>query len=95
LLAVSLELHHNGHMGLLDVLKLITSAPAALMGLDAGALTKSRPADLVLFDPEQGWKVDADALGGKAKNSPFDGRPVQGRVLMTVVDGRTVFEPDK
>ena len=95
LLAVSLELHHNGHMGLLDVLKLITSAPAALMGLDAGALTKGRPADLVLFDPEQGWKVDADALGGKAKNSPFDGRPVQGRVLMTVVDGRTVFEPDK
>jgi dihydroorotase len=95
LLAVSLELHHNSHMGLLDVLKLITSAPAALMGLDAGALTKGRPADLVLFDPEQGWKVDADALGGKAKNSPFDGRPVQGRVLMTVVDGRTVFEPDK
>ncbi len=95
LLAVSLELHHNGHMGLLDVLKLITSAPAALMGLDAGALTKGRPVDLVLFDPEQGWKVDADALGGKAKNSPFDGRPVQGRVLMTVVDGRTVFEPDK
>ena len=95
LLAVSLELHHNSHMGLLDVLKLITSAPAALMGLDAGALTKGRPVDLVLFDPEQGWKVDADALGGKAKNSPFDGRPVQGRVLMTVVDGRTVFEPDK
>lgn len=93
LLAVALELHHNGHMGLLDVLKLITSAPAGLMGLDAGALIAGRPADLVLFDPEQGWKVDADALGGKAKNSPFDGRPVQGRVLLCVVDGRTVFEP--
>ncbi|MDA1089908.1 MAG: dihydroorotase [Proteobacteria bacterium] len=94
LLAVSLELHHNGHLGLLDVLRLITSAPAGLMGLEAGALKKGAAADLVLFDPDEGWKVNADALGGKARNSPFDGRPVQGRVLRTVVDGRTVFEPE-
>ncbi|MBC8339921.1 MAG: dihydroorotase [Alphaproteobacteria bacterium] len=95
LLAVSLELYHNGHMGLLEVLKLITAAPAALMGLPAGRLEKGAPADLVLFDPNEGWKVGADALVGKAQNSPFDGRPVQGRVLRTVVDGRTVFEPDR
>ncbi|NQV85428.1 MAG: dihydroorotase [Rhodospirillales bacterium] len=93
LLAISLELYHNGHMGLLDVLALITSAPAQLMGLPAGRLEKGAPADLVLFDPDEGWKVDADSLVSKAKNSPFDGRPVQGRVLRTVVDGRTVFEP--
>ena len=92
LLAISLELHHNGHMDLLDVLKLITSAPAGLMDLPAGRLEKGGFADLVLFDPDEGWKVDADALPGKAQNSPFDGRPVQGRVLRTVVDGRTVFE---
>ena len=92
LLAISLELHHNGHMDLLDVLKLITSSPADLMGLKAGRLEKDGPADLILFDPDEGWKVDADALPGKAQNSPFDGRPVQGRVLRTVIDGRTVFE---
>jgi dihydroorotase len=92
LLAISLELYHNGHMELLDVLKLITSAPAALMGLPAGRLEKGAPADLVLFDADAGWKVEAGALAGKAKNSPFDDRPVQGRVLRTVVDGRTVFE---
>lgn len=94
LLAVSLELHHNGHLGLLDVLRLVTWAPAALMGLQAGKLEKGEPADLVLFDPDEGWKVDADKLLGKAQNSPFDGRPVQGRVLRTMVDGRPVFEPD-
>ena len=94
LLAVSLELHHNGHLSLLEVLKLLTSAPAGLMGLPAGKLEKGAPADLVLFDPDEGWKVDADKLIGKAQNSPFDGRPVQGRVLKTVVDGRPVFEPD-
>lgn len=94
LLAVSLELFHNGHLGLLDVLKLITSKPANLMGLPAGRLEKGAPADLVLFDPDAAWKVDADKLSGKGKNSPFDGRPVQGRVLRTVVDGRTVFEAE-
>ena len=94
LLAVSLELYHNGHMGLLDVLALVTRSPAALMGLRAGRLEKGAPADLVLFDPDRAWKVDADQLIGKAKNSPFDGRPVQGRVLMTVVDGRPVYRPE-
>jgi dihydroorotase len=93
LLAVSLELYHNGHLGLLDVLRLITSAPAGLLGLRAGRLEKGAPGDLVLFDPDAAWKVDADQLIGKAKNSPFDGRPVQGRVLMTVVDGRPVYRP--
>jgi dihydroorotase len=95
LLAVSLDLYHNGHMDLVDVLALITSAPARLMGLPAGRLEKGAPADLVLFDADEGWKVAADALIGKAKNSPFDGRPVQGRVLRTIIDGRTVFEPDE
>jgi dihydroorotase len=94
LLAVSLELYHNGHMGLLDVLALVTRSPAALMGLRAGRLEKGAPADLVLFDPDQAWRVDADQLIGKAKNSPFDGRPVQGRVLMTVIDGRPVYRPE-
>ena len=93
LLAVSLELYHNGHLGILDLLRLITSRPAELMGLEAGSLEKGAPADLVLFDAEEGWKVDADKLLGKAQNSPFDGRPVQGRVLLTVIDGRPVFEP--
>ena len=94
LLAVSLELYHNEHLSLLEVLKLVTSAPAGLMGLPAGSLKEGAPADLILFDPDEGWKVDADKLVGKAQNSPFDGRPVQGRVLRTVIDGRPVFEPD-
>ena len=67
-------------------------APADLLGLPAGKLVEGGAADLVLFDAERGWKVDADTLHSKSKNSPFDGRPVQGRVLRTVIDGRTVFE---
>ncbi len=94
LLAVTLELHHNGHLSLLETLGLITRAPADLLGLPAGRLDKGAPADLVVFDPQRGWKVEADDLLSKSKNTPFDGRPVQGRVLRTVIDGRTVFKLD-
>ncbi|MBT3551744.1 MAG: dihydroorotase [Rhodospirillaceae bacterium] len=91
LLPVSLELYHNGHMKLLDLIAKLTSGPADVMRLGAGQLAKGAPADLSLFDPDQGWQVDADELASKAKNSPFDGRPVQGVVRRTVIDGRTVF----
>ncbi|MCW8861461.1 MAG: dihydroorotase [Rhodospirillales bacterium] len=92
LLPIALELYHNGHMSLIDVLAKMTCNPARLLGLNAGTLDKGAPADLTLFDPDQGWKADADRFLSKSKNSPFDGRPVQGRVLRTVVDGRTVYQ---
>ncbi len=91
LLAVTLELVHNGHMDLADALALITVAPADILGLPAGHLKVGHAADLILFDPARGWKVDPESFKSKSKNSPFDGRPVQGMVLRTVVDGRTVF----
>jgi len=94
LLPITLELVHNGEMKLLDALGLVTAAPAGLMRLPAGRLAKGRPADFVLFDPQRAWKVDADKLRSKSKNSPFDGRPVQGRAALTVVDGRGVFAED-
>ncbi len=92
LLAVSLDLYHNGDLSLLDVLRRLTVAPANLLGLDAGRLAKGHKADIAIFNPDEGWKVIADAFKSKSKNSPFDGRPVQGRVLRTVVDGRVVFD---
>lgn len=94
LLAITLELYHNEHMPLLDALKLITSAPANLLKLRAGQIAKGRPADLVIFDPDRGWKVEADKLASKSKNTPFDGRLVQGTVQRTVIDGRTVYVAD-
>ena len=95
LLPVSLDLVHNGHMRLLDVLHRLTLGPAKLLRLPLGRLARGQPADLVVFDPEAAWRVGADLLRSKSKNSAFDRRPVMGRVRRTMVDGRTVFsEPD-
>ena len=98
LLAGLLALHHEDRVPLLDLLRAVTVAPADLLGLPAGRLAKGAPADLVLIDLDAPLVVDADRLLSKSKNSPFDGRRLQGRVLRTVVAGRTVWttiEPDR
>ena len=82
---------HNRHLSLTDALRKVTFVPADRMGLPVGRLTPGAPADLVLFDPGRPWRIDADKLRSKSKNSPFDGRLVQGQVLRTVVDGRTIY----
>lgn len=91
LLPMILSLHHNGHLSLLDALALATVRPAERFGLTGGRLRRGAPADLVLFDPDVPWKIEEDLLHSKSKNSAFGGRPVQGRALRTIVDGRPLF----
>ncbi len=91
LLALTLALYHNNSMGLLDALARLTLRPAEILRLNAGRLAKGAPADLVLFDLERPWRIDPDGFRSKSKNSPFEDHPVQGQVLRTVVDGRTIF----
>lgn len=92
LLPVTLQLYHNGHMSLLDALRLVTDRPARLLDKRSGCLKRSAPADLILFDTDRAWQLDSDKLKSKSKNTPFDRKPMQGRVMRTVVAGKTVFE---
>jgi dihydroorotase len=91
LLPLVLELYHNGHLTLLEALRAVTQRPAEVLRLPAGTLAIGSAADLAIFDLDRPWRIDVDALRSKSKNSPYDGRPVQGRVLRTVVAGRSVF----
>jgi dihydroorotase len=91
LLPLTLELYHNGYLGLLEVLRALSERPAAILRLPAGRLAVGAAADLVIFDLDRPWRIDVDALHSKSKNSPYDGRPVQGRALRTIVAGRSVF----
>jgi dihydroorotase len=91
LLPLSLELYHNRHLGLLELIRRLTRNPARILGLPVGRLAPGASADLVIFDPDVPWRISTDEFRSKSKNAPFDGRPVRGRVLRTIVDGRTIF----
>ena len=91
LLPALLAFHHEGRIPLIDLIRAVTCAPADLLGLTAGRLARGAPADLVLCDLSAPVVIDADKLVSKSKNSPFDGRRLQGKVLRTLVDGRTVY----
>ena len=90
LLPALLSLHHEGRCDLLPLIRAVTLGPARLLGLDAGRLAAGAPADLVLCDMGAPRIVDAEKLLSKSKNSPFDGRRLQGEVLLTMVDGRVL-----
>lgn len=91
LLAVSLRLYHAGRVSLPRLFEMLSATPARLLGLDCGRLKAGAPADLVLFDPDAPWILDRHELHSKCKNSPFDGITLQGRVLRTLVGGKTVY----
>jgi dihydroorotase len=91
LLPLSLELYHNRHLSLLELIARLTWNPARILRLPVGRLTPGAPADLVLFDCDQPWRICTDEFRSKSKNAPFDGRPVRGQVMRTIVDGRTIF----
>jgi dihydroorotase len=91
LLPIALEPYHKEAMTLIATLRCLTSRPADILGLPQGRLAKGAPADMVLLDVDRPYRIDVAKFRGKSKNSPYDSRPVQGLVLKTFVDGRTVF----
>jgi dihydroorotase len=92
LLAAALRLYHGEQIGLLPLLKAMTINPARLLGLDTGKLEKGAVADVILVDIGEPWVVNKDALKARSKNTPFDEARLQGRVLRTLVAGKTVYE---
>ena len=91
LLGVTLAQVHGAALPLMDALALLTARPAALLGSPAGRLAPGAPADLCLFQLDRGWQVVSGELPGKAQNTPFDGRALEGRVVGTWKAGRQVF----
>jgi dihydroorotase len=90
LLPALLTLAHEERAPLVDLIAAVTLKPARLAGLDAGRLSPGCIADLVMCDIGAPVIIDADKLLSKSKNSPFDGRRLQGQVKLTMVAGRIV-----
>lgn len=94
LLPAALRLVQSGTLGLPGLLAALSSRPAAILGLGGGRLATGAPADLVLFDPDEPFVLDARALRSRSKNTPFDEARMTGRVRRTIVAGRIVHKLD-
>jgi dihydroorotase len=92
MLAAGLRLVHSGELALMTLLKAMSSAPAKILGLAGGTLRQGSPADVIVFDPDVPWVLDPVELKSKCKNTPFDEAKLEGRVVRTIVAGRTVYE---
>ncbi len=92
LLPLALKWGVQAKLTLAQTLARVTSAPARILGVDAGRIAPGAPADLVLFDPQAPFRVSAQALKSQGKNTPFLGLELAGRVRATIVAGSVVYE---
>ena len=91
LLPAAMRLIHNGDLSLPQLWRAVSLNPAKRLGLEAGRLSPGAPADLILFDPDQPFVLNRFALKSQSKHTPFDEARMQGRVLATWVNGRSVY----
>ena len=87
-----LGLVRQGALPLGRLVNALSATPARLVGLPPPALRQGAPADMVLVDPRARWTIEPGALKTKSFNTPFAGRSVEGRIAMTVCEGRIVYE---
>ena len=92
LLPLTLLWAQQGQLPLAEALARITCDPAEILGIDGGSLSVGSRADICIFDPDEAWRVSPEALRSQGKNSPYLGYEMSGRVRMTLVGGRIVFE---
>src|SRR5581483_1863227 len=92
MLTAGLRLVHSGELPLMILLKAMSTAPAEILGLSGGTLRQGSPADVIVLDLDEPWVLDPADLKSKCKNTPFDEARLQGRVVRTIVAGRTVYE---
>ena len=69
----------------------MTYGPAKVFQLDAGTLNVGAAADVTVIDPELLWTVDEKQFYTKGSHSPFIGRQLKGKPILTVVDGKVVM----
>jgi dihydroorotase len=91
-LLLPLTLKWGREVGLapVEALGTVTHRAARVLGVNAGTLEIGAPADICLYDPGRPWIVQPDALASQGKNTPFQGLELAGRVVRTILAGRTV-----
>ncbi len=91
---LTLALVREGVVTPLRAVELLSTGPARIFNLPGGKLAEGAVADVTVIDPEARWTVKAAEFRSKGRNTPFEGREVQGRAVVTIVGGRVVFGPE-
>jgi dihydroorotase len=92
MLSAGLRLVHSGEVTLPVLLRAMSTRPAQRLGIAGGTLAHGAPADIIVIDTDVPWLVDPTELKSKCKNTPFDEARMTGRVVRTIVAGRTIYE---
>ena len=94
-LALSLmQLYHARRLSLPDVIARFTTAPARILRLKKGTLAAGADADVTVIDPDAAWTCHRQDSASKSTNSPFDGWPLKGRAVLTIVRGKIVWREE-
>ena len=94
-LPLSLKLVDEKILSMGDVIKKLTSTPANIFNLKAGSLSLGNEADILIFNPNLEYSIDISKFHSKSKNSPFDGWKVKGKVIHTLVKGKTAYSANE
>ena len=86
------ELVKTGILTPMQMAEKMSYNPAKVVGIDKGDIQPGKVADIVIFNPNETYKIDKNEFLSKGKNTPFHGREVTGRVWMTITDGNIVYE---
>jgi len=92
LLPLALEMHHNESLPLKKIIETLTINPAKILKINKGTLKTGSDADMCVFDLDVPWVIKADLLKSKSKNTAVEERKVQGKVLMTFLNGELAFK---
>lgn len=86
------ELVEAGYLTKMQLVERMSLAPAEILHVNTGTLKEGMPADLVIADFEDEYTISSKEFVSKGKNTPFEGKRVKGRILRTIVDGKTVYQ---
>lgn len=86
------ELVLGGYLTPMQMAEKMSWNPAKVLGIDKGSLEEGKDADVVIFDPEKTYTIDAAKFASKSRNTPFQGRQVTGAVRMTIAGGEIVYQ---
>lgn len=88
------ELVQKGILTLSQLVEKMSVNPAKVIGIDKGNLAEGKKADIAIADISTEYKIDSSKFASKGHNTPFDGKKVTGKVLLTITDGKIVYRSE-